>query len=261
MPGITVADLGCGPGTLTRKLARWLGETSTVLGIDRDQQFLAYAREKAKEEHIGNIDFIQGDVLALPLSDQAVDACISYTVVEHVPNREFLQEQRRVCRAGGRVIVMMAQPQCYLHSTPPGLPQPSEREQQLWEPIRRQQKQFVQQKQVGAYWPEPASLPALMASLGFNDIRIDALAFSEVIDDGRHTIEQRMLFVEQNLQVELEQIERMRPFVVDQLSAIHIDELIQLVTERYQQRMAMLKQDVALWDYAIGLISIVTAVV
>ena len=47
-PGFVVADLGCGPGALARKLAKWLGPSSKVLGVDRDKTFLQYARLKAK---------------------------------------------------------------------------------------------------------------------------------------------------------------------------------------------------------------------
>ena len=76
--GMVVADLGCGPGALTRKLASWLGPKSRLIGVDQDREFLVHARSKAKHNELRNVDFIEGDVLDIPLSDASVAGDSSY---------------------------------------------------------------------------------------------------------------------------------------------------------------------------------------
>lgn len=51
-----------------------------------------------------------------------MDVCLSHTVIEHVPNREFLLEQKRVCRPGGRVRVMYSRPDKSIKIEPELLP-------------------------------------------------------------------------------------------------------------------------------------------
>ena len=72
--GMTVLDIGCGPGAITRKLSSWLGNKSKIIGIDRDTTFINYAKEKARKQNIYNISYIEGDALKLPLEDNSVDA-------------------------------------------------------------------------------------------------------------------------------------------------------------------------------------------
>lgn len=61
--------------------------------------------------NLENVQYYVGDALKLPFEDNSVDACISHTVIEHIPNQEFLLEQKRVCRSKGRVSVMFARPE------------------------------------------------------------------------------------------------------------------------------------------------------
>ncbi|WP_438449033.1 class I SAM-dependent methyltransferase [Gorillibacterium sp. sgz5001074] len=107
--GMTIVDVGCGPGTLTRKLAGWLN-SSKMIGVDIDASFIDYARKEALRQGHRNIDYICGDALQLPIVADSVDACTSHTVIEHVPNRPFLLEQKRICKPGGIVSVMSARP-------------------------------------------------------------------------------------------------------------------------------------------------------
>ena len=64
--GMTVIDIGCGPGAITRKLSSWLGAKSKIIGIDRDTTFINYAKEKARKQNMYNIRYLEGDALKLP---------------------------------------------------------------------------------------------------------------------------------------------------------------------------------------------------
>ncbi|HHX69907.1 MAG: class I SAM-dependent methyltransferase [Miniphocaeibacter sp.] len=91
-----IVDMGCGPGTLIFKLENWLNKDRKFIGIDRDENFIDFAKNKNTKK---SIEFIRSDILKTPLKNSSVDAAISNTVIEHVPNEEFLLEQKRIdCR-------------------------------------------------------------------------------------------------------------------------------------------------------------------
>jgi demethylmenaquinone methyltransferase / 2-methoxy-6-polyprenyl-1,4-benzoquinol methylase len=98
-PGDEVLDACCGTGDLAVAAARTGGR---VTGIDFSDRMLERARRKAPE-----LDWVSGDVLALPFADGSFDAV---TVGFGVRNVEDLQralaELRRVLRAGGRLGIL-----------------------------------------------------------------------------------------------------------------------------------------------------------
>src|SRR4051794_10145908 len=51
--GWSCLDLGCGPGGITAPLSRRVGPTGRVIGLDKDAQFLEYARARAA----ANVEF------------------------------------------------------------------------------------------------------------------------------------------------------------------------------------------------------------
>ncbi len=57
-PGAIVADIGCGPGYFTLRLARAVGPTGKIYAIDVDAEILGYLKERAKAEGVQNIEFI-----------------------------------------------------------------------------------------------------------------------------------------------------------------------------------------------------------
>ena len=257
IPGMTVLDAGCGPGSLTRKIATWLGDSSCIIGIDRDTAFIEYAKGKAQKASLKNLKFLEGDVLSLPLVDNYLDAAISHTVIEHVPNREFLTEQKRVCRSGGRVSVMIAQPKSSIRSNPDIISQVSEREHELWAPIVELQKSLHTESMVGKYNPELYDLPALFEKVGFSDIQVDALALPVVPDNYRNSLDQKTAIIESYKNEEIENIERMLPLLKNKLSENHIKDL---KDQRYSKRFLFVEKGVSVWDYSIEIVLIISGI-
>lgn len=97
--GMSILEVGCGPGLLCHRLAEWL-PNSKITGLDRDENLILYAKNQANTLGVSST-FIQGDALSLPFANNAFDACTSHTVIESVPHAAFLAEQFRVCRPGG----------------------------------------------------------------------------------------------------------------------------------------------------------------
>jgi len=99
-PGDRVLDACCGTGDLA--LAARAAGAGAVVGLDFSERMLARAR--AKEPRI---EWVQGDVLALPFEDGSFDAATVGFGVRNVEDLEAgLRELRRVLRPGGRLAIL-----------------------------------------------------------------------------------------------------------------------------------------------------------
>ncbi len=104
-PGAKVLDVGCGPGTITVGLARYVGE-GQVLGIDAAPGVLADARAEASRCGQANVSFEVGDVHHLDFSTGAFDVVYAHQVLQHLSDPvAALIEMRRVCHERGVVAV------------------------------------------------------------------------------------------------------------------------------------------------------------
>jgi SAM-dependent methyltransferase len=103
-PGETVLDLGSGGGIDVLLSARRVGETGFVYGLDMTQEMLDLARRNAAEAGIGNVEFLEGYIEAIPLPDESVDVVISYCVINLSTDKAAVfAEIARVLRPGGRI--------------------------------------------------------------------------------------------------------------------------------------------------------------
>jgi demethylmenaquinone methyltransferase/2-methoxy-6-polyprenyl-1,4-benzoquinol methylase len=98
--GDAVLDAACGTGDLAVADAKAGGRR--VVGLDFSERMLERARRKAPE-----LEWVQGDLLALPFPDASFDAATVGFGIRNVENLEAgLRELRRVLRPGGRVGVL-----------------------------------------------------------------------------------------------------------------------------------------------------------
>ena len=100
-PGMSLLDVGCGPGTLTIDLARHVAP-GRVLGIDAVPEVLEGARARAGVA----VEFLEGNAYHLDLPDDSVDVVHAHQVLQHLTDPvAALREMRRVARPGGIVAV------------------------------------------------------------------------------------------------------------------------------------------------------------
>ncbi len=99
LSGKFLVDAGCGTGTWSFALA---GSFDRVLGIDQTHDRLELAKQLKREFKVKQPEFIEGDILTIPVKDKTVDAVFCYSVVlGAVPIEKIYAEFHRVLRPGG----------------------------------------------------------------------------------------------------------------------------------------------------------------
>lgn len=95
-----VADLGCGPGHVSRYLSE---RGVSIMGIDLSPEMIAVASERNP-----GIDFRIGDMRALDFDDASLAAIVSfYSIVHYRPDElpPLFAEMHRVLRPGGLALI------------------------------------------------------------------------------------------------------------------------------------------------------------
>jgi len=101
-PTWTVADLGCGTGSLSARLA---GQVASVIAVDNSPPMLDAARQRTAG--LDNVELREGDLEALPLDNASVDAAVSVLVLTYLPDpAAALQEAVRVLKPGGLLVLV-----------------------------------------------------------------------------------------------------------------------------------------------------------
>jgi ubiquinone/menaquinone biosynthesis C-methylase UbiE len=104
-PGMELLDIGCGPGSITVGLARYVAP-GRVVGLDAASEALSRARALAASEHMETVELVAGDVYGLPFPDASFDVVYAHQVLQHLADPvAALGEARRVLRPGGYVAV------------------------------------------------------------------------------------------------------------------------------------------------------------
>ena len=99
--GDVVIDLGSGAGNDAFIARNETGETGKVMGIDFTPAMVEKARQNAEKLGFNNVEFRQGDIEHMPVSDNIADVIVSNCVLNLVPNKQaVIQEIFRVLKPG-----------------------------------------------------------------------------------------------------------------------------------------------------------------
>jgi ubiquinone/menaquinone biosynthesis C-methylase UbiE len=105
--GMTVLDLGCGPGFFTIEMAKLVGETGKVIAADLQQGMLDKVAMKIKGtdlEHRIELHNCLEDFIGI---SQKVDFILAFWMVHEVPDQKKLfEEMKSVLNPGGRIWII-----------------------------------------------------------------------------------------------------------------------------------------------------------
>jgi ubiquinone/menaquinone biosynthesis C-methylase UbiE len=105
-PGMTVLDIGCGPGRLTIAVAEQVGPQGAVVAIDLQTGMLRRAQERAQAADLSNIRFVQARVGEGKLEAGLADRALLVSVLGEIPDREAaLREVFAALKPGGMLSV------------------------------------------------------------------------------------------------------------------------------------------------------------
>lgn len=112
-PGMSVLDVGCGPGFASFDLAQLVTPRGRVIGIDESPAFIGYAQDQSRSRGLPHAAFGIGDVhhadrvvAGIEGAPKAFDIAYARWVLCFVPNPQAVVSSVAAClKPGGRFVV------------------------------------------------------------------------------------------------------------------------------------------------------------
>ncbi|WP_299456232.1 class I SAM-dependent methyltransferase [uncultured Microscilla sp.] len=107
-PGAKVADVGCHQGYMTMHLAKAVGKTGKVYGVDLNTYRLEALKEEATEQGYNNIVTIKGEENDPLLPKGQLDAIIMIDTYHHILEKplKYLKKLKKALKPGGRLVIV-----------------------------------------------------------------------------------------------------------------------------------------------------------
>ncbi len=109
-PGERILEIGFGTGHCLVDLAKSIGPTGKVFGIDISENMVSIARELIEKSQIADrVEVQRADAEALPYSENSMDAIFMNFTLELFDTPEIpgvLAQCKRILRPGGRIVVV-----------------------------------------------------------------------------------------------------------------------------------------------------------
>ncbi|OGZ47325.1 MAG: hypothetical protein A3J54_03470 [Candidatus Ryanbacteria bacterium RIFCSPHIGHO2_02_FULL_45_13b] len=110
LPGMRIADFGCGSGHWAIILARAVGPSGKVFAIDVQESALEATRAQARMAHIANIETVRANVElpgATMFKSETIDAVMISNMLFQADKKEHIAaEAARIVKQSGRVFLI-----------------------------------------------------------------------------------------------------------------------------------------------------------
>src|SRR5699024_7282693 len=105
--GTSALDVCTGTGDWAISLAKSVGDSGEVIGLDFSENMLKVAQEKKQQHDLEQLQFIHGNAMELPFPDETFDYVTIGFGLRNVPDYEtVLKEMHRVVKRGGKVVCL-----------------------------------------------------------------------------------------------------------------------------------------------------------
>lgn len=91
--GMSVLDVGCGPGRLTIPVAKQVGNAGKVVAVDIQAGMLARAKKKSQTENLSNIEFLLAGIGEGKLVREHFDRALLVTVLGEIPEKRAAMKE------------------------------------------------------------------------------------------------------------------------------------------------------------------------
>ena len=103
-PGLTVLDVGCGSGAITRSIAQRTGPTGRVMGVDPNENLIEQARQQAGE--MPGLHFQQADVYSFDTNERFDLVTCARTLQWLARPEAALANMKRLVKPGGHLAIL-----------------------------------------------------------------------------------------------------------------------------------------------------------
>ena len=168
--GEQVLDVGCGTGLLLEQMARSVGDSGQVVGVDYSPDMLDMARHRCQD--LGNVELQQGSVEQLDFEAEKFDVVSCTQTLLYVEQVETaLGEIHRVLKQHGRVAILETDWRGVVFNS---------LDESLTRRILTAWDNAVESPNL------PAKLGRLLRNLNFSAIRVEAIPILNTSDSGNN---------------------------------------------------------------------------
>jgi ubiquinone/menaquinone biosynthesis C-methylase UbiE len=120
--GDVVADLGAGTGAFSLPIARAVAPEGRVYAVEVEQGLVDYMRDKARAQHVSNMQVVLGQFTDPALPRHDVDLAFFHDALHHVADRTgYLARLVKYLKPSARIAIVEMNPVTGPHRNDPGL--------------------------------------------------------------------------------------------------------------------------------------------
>ena len=180
LEGARVIDVACGTGIVGRLVAEKVGKSGSVVGVDLNAGMIEVAQQHSPVTG-ANVEWRQGDVIALPFPDGSFDLAFCQQGLQFFPDKlGALKELRRILTPGGSLILTVWSEVSPLNAA-------------LADALARYVSAEVAKKSLMPYsFHDPEVIRALVVESGFSEIQMKILVVERRIGPAEESIPEEM---------------------------------------------------------------------